>query len=237
MKHQSFALVVVGAILFAPACRSQEYPEMRFSRVFGVEGNWNRAEDVLFGRVVNVLQVGTQQIANPPQPLPDTVHEIYWCQADFRAAAAVKGSLPAPGKKVLWAVIRPDCSAYLDWDLDTGANQPPVTRVWFLREEGEYLRPVSDGGLFSVSFNWKWVDVPKAEAPRLFASLLLDPASRGFPPERYSEAILDASEVARSILPKEELVARLKTLSLSPVPRAREDICGYLAAAFQEPCK
>lgn len=239
LKHRLFAALVVASVstLFASVCPAQPFPEWRVAGSFGLEGHWKGAQDVLFGRVNNVVQIGTQQITNAPWPVPPSVREIYWCQADFQALAAVKGSLPRPGRKVLWAVIRPDCRYNLESAAEGETDRSPVTRVWFFREEGEYLRPVTDGSLYSISFNWQWNGIPKEGIQRLFVSLLFDPEIRGSDPNLYEGEIVEAAQVARTILPKEEVVSRLRTLATNADDRTRQSLCGYLAAKFKQECK
>jgi hypothetical protein len=203
----------------------------------GLEGNWNRAQDVLFGEVANAVRVGAQRITHAPWPVGDSVHKIYWCQADFHPFAVVKGAMPAPGEQVLWAVIRPDCSYGLPSDSSRRADQAPITRVWFLREEGEYLRPAVDGGLFFVPFRWKWTDTPKEAVPRLFVSLLFDPVARGLSADRYESAVLEAGEVALTILPKADVLARMKLAAGQSTPTVRGNICSYLTAKFDVDCR
>jgi len=230
-----------GAALaaIAPCCRSQEaLPEWKVapSPLIGIEGQWRRADDVIVGDVSNVVAKGTQEIASPPWPVSPNVREIYWCEADLRADAAVKGSLPPAGKKLLWGEIRPGCNLE-SFRYGYREASPPSTRVWFLRREGEYLRPVVDGGgAYFIAFHWKWADVPKADAPRVFALLALDPAAIDLGPERYYLA-LTSVEVARSILGDRELAVQLKALAARPIAELHKQACGYLEAELGEPCK
>ena len=166
---------------------------------------------------------------------PPSLHEIYWCQADFQTLAAVKGTLPSPGKKVLWAVIQPDGTFQLKYDSDRTTDQSPTTRAWFFRQEADYLRPMVDGTVASVSFNWQWRETPNEAVPRLFVSLLFDRALRDSDPNRYGGSILDVAEVARTILPKEEVISSLEAVAHTD-KRVHESICGWLAVEYQKTC-
>jgi hypothetical protein len=229
-----FALAVI-----APCGRSQEvFPEWKVAPrpLIGIEGQWRRADDVIVGDVSNVIAMGTQKIDSPPWPVSPSVREIYWCEADFRADAVVKGSLPPMGKKFLWGEIRPGCNLG-SFRYGYRETSPPSTRVWFLRQEGEYLRPVVDGGgAYFVAFHWKWTDVPKEAVPRLFALLALDPVAIDLGPEEYYMA-LSSVEVARSILGDKELVVQLKALATRPNAELNKQACGYLEAELRESCK
>lgn len=229
MKHL-IAVVGLGALLtITPRdCYSQPFPRWRMARI-GPTEQWNRAENVLVGKVANVIPVGREEIVDPPPPLPATIHEIYWCQAEFTSLAAVKGHLPAVPKKLLWAVIRPECGVDVAAEPEyANSSDPPMTRVWFLREEGEYLRPVVDGGVFSISLRWKWTDVRAVDVPRLFAMLLIDARARGLSAKQYSMALPDAAEIARSILGDAEVAALLKAGAGVVTSDLREVMCQYL---------
>jgi hypothetical protein len=70
VRRQSFRLVFAATpvlLLLALACQSRQFPEVKMERV-GLEGNWNRAQLVLFGSLTNIAQVGVQSIANPSDP-------------------------------------------------------------------------------------------------------------------------------------------------------------------------
>jgi hypothetical protein len=145
-----------------------------------LSGSWERAQDVVVGDVDNITALGSQH------PVPQTewgifnqAKELYWCRADFHATAVIKGSLPAAGKRFLWADASPGCELTPHAYGYMGA-EPPVTRIWFIREEGDYLRPAVDaGGVYFVSVHGKWSDPPKGEAARLFALLMLNEPAMG----------------------------------------------------------
>jgi hypothetical protein len=195
---------------------------------------------VVVGDVTNIAAFGSQKITdipNSPWPPSPEIPEIYWCQADFRADSVVKGSLPNRGKKFLWAAIRPGCSfEWFRYGYEETAE--PVTRIWFVREEGEYIRPVVDGGgVFFVSFHGKWFDPPKEEAPKTLALLMLNPAALGWSPTHYATIFQHPVGLALAILGKTELIARLKALAATPDRTLRETVCGYLESEFDQACR
>jgi hypothetical protein len=231
-------IIGVALAVVVPSCRSQEaFPQWKVAGPFsGIEAQWGLADDVIVGDVSNVIAKGSQAVANPPWPVAPDIQEIYWCEADFRADAVVKGGLPPAGKKFLWAEIRPGCNIDM-FVYGYGKALTPTTRVWFLRREGNYLRPVADaGGAYFIAFRWKWTDVPKAAVSRLVAALLLDPTALDLGPGKYHIA-LDSVRVARSILGDEELSVRLKALAAPPIPELHKLACDYLEAELRAPCK
>ena len=107
-----------------------------------------------------------------------------------------------------------------------------MTRVWFLRKEDGYLRPVVDSqGIFFIAFHRKWSGIPRDQAARTFALFLLNPEAQGS--TRYSFG--DEAEIVRSILGDEETAKRLEAVSL--VPQFHDAACEYLAEFLRKPCK
>ncbi len=104
----------------------------------------------MVGEVRNIQAAGTQNVKNLPWPAPTTVNRIYWCKATLSVNAVVKGRLPSKGKQFLWGTAKPGCELHSD---EQTMDNRPVTRVWFIREEGDYIRPIVDGfGLYYISF-------------------------------------------------------------------------------------
>jgi hypothetical protein len=237
-KHRIVFPAAVLALL-APLCWSEEQlPQWKVVASIGLSGTWERAADmgdVVVGGASNVVAVGSQRISNPPWPV--SVDEIYWCKADFHASAVVKGRLPTPGKPFLWAAIRPGCG--FEWfRYGYDETEAPFTQVWFVREEGEYIRPVVDaGGVFFISFHGKWFDPPEKDAPTVLALLMLNPAALGMTPSHYAVIFHYAVTLARTILGEEETVKRLKALATSQDPAVRTSVCSYLDSQFRQPCR
>ena len=139
--------------------------------------------------------------------------------------------MPDPLKKFVWGTIQQDCR--LGGVFGYVGSEPPASRVWFLREEGDYLRPYIDaGGVYYVSFRLDWKNMPAGEPAKIFARLLLDPAALGLAPEYYGR-LSEGIEISRSILGPEEFVSQLKAVAARyPGTRLHDDIEGYLDAEF-----
>jgi hypothetical protein len=214
----------------------QQFPELKVAPYIFAVGNWIRAEDVLVGDVSDIRSLGVQQIEQAPDPLPRDLHEIYWCQADFHADAVIKGKLPAAKKKLVWGVIRPDCTVESRGFGYFGGE--PRTRVWFLREEGDYLRPSVDvGGVLFVAFKYKWEKIPALSAPRVFASVLLDPAALGLR-RTHRERLFEVIDISRSILEPAEFISRMQAVAAHfPDTDLNRSICGYLESEFNQGCR
>jgi hypothetical protein len=229
-------LTAVSFVLQTVSSSQDRFPGWKVGTI-GLTGSWESAQDVVVGDVASIVSLGSQEIANPPWPASDSVHEIYWCQADFKAEAAIKGDLPSPGKKFLWAAIRPGCGLEL-FRYGYDESEAPIVRVWFVREEGEFIRPVVDGGgVFFVAFHGKWFSPPKQEAPRVLALLMLNPAALGMSSAHYSIIFNNPVMLARTILGEAETEDRLKALATSSDPELHRSACYYLKDQFGSPCR
>jgi hypothetical protein len=194
--------------------------------VIGLVGTWERADDVVVGDVSNVQALGSQKISDPPWPVAPAINEIFWCQADFHSDSVVKGKIPTPGKKLIWAAIRSGCDI-ARFHFGYEETSPPVTRVWFVREEGEYIRPVVDaGGVLFASFHARFTAAGRPEDLKRFAYLFLNPEAHGM-----------SFELPRLILGDTECVEALRALSAYPDVRLHESVCTYLNSNFQQSCK
>jgi hypothetical protein len=240
MRYLQIPLLTAVLLVLQPvSCSQDHFPEWRSGSI-GLSGSWEAAPNVVVGDVSNIVALGPQEIANPPWPVPNSVHEIYWCQADFKADAAIKGDLPSSGKKFLWAAIRPGCG--FEWfRYGYDEKEAPTTRIWFVREEGEYIRPVVDaGGVFFVSLHGKWFNPPKQEAPRMLALLMLNPAALGMSTAHYSIIFNTPVQLVRTILGDAEMAERLSDLAASTASSDRdlhEAVCYYLKDQLGRSCR
>jgi hypothetical protein len=112
-----------------------------------------------------------------------------------------------------------------------------MTRVWFVRQEGDYLRPVVDaGGPLCLTFNFKW-SVKSGENPsEHFARLLLTPLAVASTPVEYAQRFFSFASPACSIMGKGECIGEIKALAAMGVPYLRREACDFLASQFHETC-
>jgi hypothetical protein len=117
-------------------------PQPRGSNV-RLPTDWADATIVAVGEVVNMLSYGTHTYSRFPFPAKPWEHDVDWCVGDFHPEAVVKGSLDGAPQRYLYASWS-HCEilnvATPDW------GDEAKTRVFFLRVEGGFLRPVFDYG-------------------------------------------------------------------------------------------
>lgn len=212
----------------------------------GLFGTWERAPLVVLADLQSVESAGSQKVARLPNPVPAAVHRIYWCRGDLKAYSVVRGALPSVGKKFLWSSMSPGCdptrSAY-----GTTQYHGPGTRVWFLREEAEYIRPVVDiGGAFFVGFNVKWNILPTQAPEKHFGQLLLTPSAIDASLRDYAHGFFNLANAACLILGRDELsegrspracVAQVRALADLGDPNLRRAACDFLQSQFGERCR
>lgn len=236
-KYCGIGVLVFLISLHSVGCSRQRYPQWKAAPL-GLLGSWDRASSVVVADLQNVEAVGTQRIANPPWPVSPKLHRLYWCQGDLKVYSVVKGKIPPGGKKFLWGGTKPGCDLT---DYGAGARQESkstaLTRVWFIREEGDYIRPVVDGGggLFFFVFNGKWDDGQDPE--KKFARLLLTPNAVGRSARDYGRRWdFEVPSTACLVLGREQCIEQIKALAALGDPLLRRRACDFLNSQFKETC-
>ena len=63
--------------------------------------------------VTNIRAIGKQEVSHPLAAVEFDLRNLYWCEAEFRAIAVVKGKLPLMRMRYLWASVNPSgCRVY-----------------------------------------------------------------------------------------------------------------------------
>ena len=229
--------VLLATALFAPlGLRGQEkFPEWRGT--LGRYGAWTASPVVAVGDVNNVSSYGEQTVNRLQGPISPDVHKLYWCVGDFRVTAVVKGELRAPAKRYLWASVFPGCELWLWPDNPQAVDRRFKTRVWLLREEGDFLRPTFDSGIHRyIGLFPKWEDRPPLEAHKRLGILLLTLTANSDTLEDYAGYLPLVIDIACELLGRPDCTRRIQALADLGSPRLREVACGFLKDQFGQPC-
>jgi hypothetical protein len=212
----------------------QKFPEWRGSYTF-LQGDWTASPIVAVGEIVNISSYGEQTVDKTPPPMSPDIHKLYWCQGDFKSIAVVKGTLPSTPKKYLWASAVPGCKL---WDDDPSLNyHREKTRAWFLREEGDFLRPTFDGGTFRYLGVFAGWDADSALPPKQqLGALLLTPSANGDSLKYYASYLWYVGDIACELLGKEECARRIRGLMALGNPELRENACQFLGNQLGVKC-
>ena len=212
----------------------QRFPDWRGSYTF-LQGDWNASPIVAVGEITNISSYGEQTVDKVPSTMSPDIHKLYWCQGDFRAIAVVKGALPPALKKYLWASAVPGCKVLDDDPLLIHHREK--TRAWFLREDGEFLRPTFDIGTFrylGVSADW---DADSTLPPKQrLGALLLTPSANGDSLKYYASYLWYVGDIACELLGKEECARRIRGLTDLGSPELRENACQFLGQELGVKC-
>lgn len=234
-KLLSFILCVLSLPLLVRA--QPTFPEFRVAnKVLG--GMWISSPIVAVGELSNVTTYGEQAVVNLPSPMSPDTHRLYWCEGDFNAIAIVKGALPETAKKYLWASVWPECKTPYDNDPRMIFNRDK-THIWFLREEGEFIRPPFDVGVQagrSFGILPKWEDLPSLPPRERLGTALLTPSANGDTLEEYARYFGDVFDIACDLLGKEECTRQIRALAELGNPQLQEDACGLLEAVLKQTC-
>jgi len=216
----------------------QKFPEWR-SGGESLDVEWSRAPAVAVGEIENPRLHRDRPLENPyPSPLGPV--KAYWCEGDFRTVAVLKGSLDPPVGKYVWAAPTSDCQPY-ERNPEFVSSQFR-TRVWFLRKEAGFLRPLFDGGGASpsVGFCELWEDgAPMPPRQRLGVFLLTPWARCAETPGQiadYANNLVNIGDFACALLGRTECIDRIQSLANSGSPALRVAACEYLDGQQQTSC-
>ncbi len=230
-----FLIVAIVGVLWAPmGARAQQwFPQPRGSNV-RLPSDWANATIVAVGEVVHARSYGTQNYSRLPFPAHPWEHELHWCVGDFHAKAVVKGTLEAAPQKYLF-VSWPDCgivnSAAPDWGGEA------KTQVFFLRVEGEFLRPVFDYGTHKyLGLLTSWDKGPHLPPQQRLGVLLLTPSANASTLEAYAHYLGDVGDIACDLLGKADCAMRIRQLAKLGSPLLQQYACGFLQGQLHEGC-
>jgi len=211
----------------------KRFPEWRGSNLL-LYGLWETTPIIAVGNVKNVTKFGEQTVDHLPYPVRQDLHKLYWCQGDFESIAIIKGALDGK-KKYVWASVNPGCTLFYG---DQRDDSKRVTLIWFLREEGQFLRPAFDGGTFYFyGLLTKWNDAPALAPRQRLGVLLLTPQANSNSLADFADNIWGLADVACSLLAKAECVQRIRALTGLGDPTLRIAACEYLKAQQNETCE
>lgn len=219
--------------LFSVGAPQMRFPEWRGSTVL-LYGLWEATPIVAVGDVTNVTEYGQQTVDRLPWPVTQDLHRLYWCQGNFEVVATIKGTLDAK-KKYVWASANPGCKLFYGDPRDYSKR---VTRVWFLRDDGEFLRPTFDGGTaYFYGLFTKWNAAPSLEPRQRLGVLLLTPQANSDTLAEFASNIFGVADVACSLLGKTECVLRIRALAGLGDRTLQAAACEYLKAQQEEACE
>jgi len=233
---RTFMICLIGATL-GTCCgqAEQEFPHVRVSTT-RLEGVWLKSPIVAVGDVSNITSYGHQIVDSLPAPTMPDLHDLYWCRGYFNAVAVVKGELKERRRPYLWASTIPGCTLV--------DNDPKLvyhrlkTKFWFLREEGEFLRPTFDYGTYSFGGVFTpWSEGPPLPARRRLGALLLTPTANSDSLEDYARYLIDVGDIACELLGKPECIRRIRSLERLGNSALRESACGFLKGQLGVDCQ
>ena len=227
-----FMCLALGA---ARSASEQTLPQVRVSTTL-LGGVWLASPIVAVGDVSNIRDYGHQTLDRLPPPTTPGVHDLYWCQGDFNVVAILKGRLQGRHREYLWASTIPGCSL-VDDDSKLIYHRLK-TKYWFLREEGQFLRPVFDYGThrFAGVFP-SWSEGPPLPARKRMGALLLTPSANSDSLEEYARYLWSVGDIACELLGKLECTRRIRSLEALGSPALRDSACGFLKGQLGASCE
>jgi hypothetical protein len=229
--------LVYSAFVPGRADAFQEFPKVRVSTVYPqLEGAWLASSIVAVGDVSHITTYGHQIVDRLPAPTMPDIHDLYWCQGDFNLVAVIKGELPSAPRKYLWASTIPGCKLV--------DNNPKFvyhrmkTKFWYLRDEGQFLRPTFDYGAqrFDGVFR-SWARGRPLPARQRLGAFLLTPSANSNSLDEYARYLWNVGDVACDLLGKLECTRRIRSLEELGNPALRESACSFLGGQLGVECQ
>jgi len=229
--HYAGLLVMAVSMAHCDAQEVRRFPEWKPAPL-DWEELWERSPNIVIGDLRNIRPLGVRKVHNLPWPA-ESVRRIYWCEAQFIAHSIVRGENPSPGKMFLWGSGFPGCA--LRSFAEASAHYGPATQLWFISEDKEYVRPVSDMVLRYV-FHGTW-DARSSLDPRArFALLLLSPRANGTSEKEFAASFFSMASEACTLLPKDDCAKEVRRVAAMGDPDLKAAACHFLAYEFREKC-
>jgi hypothetical protein len=221
--------------LISLCCAQREFPEWKVAPI-GLSGTWERAPAILVADLSHIAAVGVQRIKSPPWPASPDINRIYWCEGDLEVYSLIRGKVPLNGRKFLWGAATPGCDV-TKVSYGRRWSDEAITHVWFIREEGGYLRPIVDaGGLYYYAFHTKWTGDSKEDPQERFAELLLTPSANDKTLREYAHGFFNLASNACFILGRPKCIEKINKLTQLGDADLRRAACDFLKSQFQANC-
>lgn len=224
--------LLFGAVVLSHA--QEPYPKWLITQHVFLEASWEYAPVIAVGRLRNVKEVGVQHLDSVPQGVDRAIKVLYWCQAELDVQLLVKGHLPPsqPKQHVLWPSRVPGC----EFGREDATLTDEYIRVWLLRVEGEFLRPLYDGGAAT-----RIVLLARDPAERRnltkqsLGSLFLRPSAYENGVDDLKSDIMSIGSIACSLLGRQECIQELRALA-NRDQQMRARICEFIRASLENDC-
>lgn len=224
---------ITPLLLASSSAQQQQFPQYRGQQFLSLEGMWEATPIIAVGDLQNVAAYGVQHVDHAPYPIMQDLHELYWCQAEFAAVAVVKGEL-ATTRRYMFVSVNPGCRLFYG---DRESYEKRTTRVWFLRQEADYLRPTFDGAAMPFyGFFGKWRSEANIAPSERLGMLLLTPGASTEVLSDFSRVIWDHADVACSLLGKKKCVEQIRRIAALGDKELRDIACRYLKVEEKESC-
>jgi len=227
---------LIAALVFGVSVSSAQivFPNWTVEPL-GLSGVWERASFIVIGSLRDVHPIGSVRPATFPAMSSPNIRLIYWCEGNFEWKQVIRGQKLFQVTKYRWGAIRPGCGLEMEARL---RPDEPLTEVWFLREEGGYLRPVIDaGGPLFFTLHTKWEpNSPGLEAERYFGKLLLSPTAIGFAAPEFARSFFKPAGLACWILGKDDCIPIILRLAATYPGQLHDAACEFLKSDLTVMC-
>ncbi len=221
-------VLVIALLVLLASCRPFPVPP-RWKGRPDLLYLWSESTIVAAGQLTSVRRIGRPiALVAPANNAPFT---LYPCEGEFLPTAFVKGGIDSTRPKILLFSWSPRCSFGGGKDF----NVNPVERIWFLRQEDEWLRPIIDtySGFLDL-FEPFEASASIAETQARFARALLSPKIVAKDPAAFFRRLPEFYELSCQISGSDTCFANLRHMQQEAQPPLRAEICRWLASQFDQ---
>ena len=218
---------LVAVFLMAACHSSPELPPRKtIDNGLRLSAVWVEASIVATGRLTGVKRIGGAQKASQH----DGIATVYPCQGEFVPAVSIKGQ-PQRGK-LLWFSYFPNCT----FEQQPGRTSHAVERLWFLRTDGPWLRPVADNTwtyleLFQPLL---YVGASQADLRAALGKILLTPSAVSENTDGFLRSLPNLFDLACEVAGDRACYEALGALQERSPSELQGPVCAFLAGFFDE---
>lgn len=213
-------------------CMSQDYPKWTNGHNTVLTGQV-LAPNVVIAKLESTRLYGVQTIEAYKYSPFQGMTQLFWYEGVLKVSANIKGDIPPGSHRVLWACASKPCPyAPPRWVQDEFPLQ-----IYFLRREGEWLRPNVDlSDIRYIAIKSAWDPNAKRSSVEWLADRFLlreEIVVEGW----RSIPILDiATDASCALLGSKSCVARIKDLVKQADPEVKKYWCEYLEFEHKDSC-
>jgi hypothetical protein len=206
------------------------FPTPRFY-VLPIPSQWNLAPIVTIGYLENVSVEGIQNVSGDEFWNPHRISKLYWCGGNFRQRLSVRGDVRHT--RFVWASVRQDCPIRPEAPKRVDDS---YVQLWFMREESNTLRPLSDGARFYLGVDLT-DSVSEPDTRRRIGEALKKDIERIRDPKVTESELFAVADIICNFVGRADCILWMQGVAKRLPDKESASICRFLAVEYSAPCR